>query len=58
MFCSPKGDIEAEGRTLHCLLSRAQERIENQRLGPQCMQALQTVMKVTIVFPLHSFRSF
>ncbi|VDK72684.1 unnamed protein product [Litomosoides sigmodontis] len=46
MFCSPKGDIEAEGRTLHCLLSHAQERNENQRLGPQCMQALQTVMKV------------
>uniref|UniRef100_A0A158Q8S0 Golgi apparatus protein 1 n=1 Tax=Elaeophora elaphi TaxID=1147741 RepID=A0A158Q8S0_9BILA len=49
VFCSPKGDIEAEGRTLHCLLSHAQERNENQRLGPQCMQALQTVMKVADV---------
>ncbi|KAL3994362.1 Cysteine rich repeat family protein [Acanthocheilonema viteae] len=49
IFCSPKGDIEAEGRTLHCLLSHAQERNENRRLGPQCMQALQTVMKVADV---------
>ncbi|VDN05573.1 unnamed protein product [Thelazia callipaeda] len=46
MFCSPRGDIEAEGRTLHCLMNHAQERNENQKLSPQCIQALQTVVKV------------
>lgn len=58
MFCSPKGDIEAEGRTLHCLFSHAQERNENQRLGPQCMQALQTVMKVIVVSFLYFYLKF
>lgn len=44
-YCSPKGDIEAEGRTLHCLMGLAQSRGEK-KIGPQCMQALSTVIKV------------
>lgn len=46
IFCSPKGDIEKEGRTLHCLMQHAKERDPKKQLGPQCMQAIQTVAKV------------
>ncbi|CAJ0586700.1 unnamed protein product, partial [Mesorhabditis spiculigera] len=45
-WCSPKGDIEAEGRTLHCLMEHAKERTETKKVGPQCMQALGEVMKI------------
>lgn len=45
-YCSPKGDIEGEGRTLHCLMGHAQQRADGQKLTPQCMQALATIVKV------------
>uniref|UniRef100_A0A915AS27 Golgi apparatus protein 1 n=1 Tax=Parascaris univalens TaxID=6257 RepID=A0A915AS27_PARUN len=45
-YCSPKGDIEGEGRTLHCLMGHAQQRADSQKLTPQCMQALATVVKL------------
>lgn len=45
-WCSPTGDIEAEGRTLHCLMEHAESRNETLKLGAQCMQAVQQVVKV------------
>ncbi|CAI5443373.1 unnamed protein product [Caenorhabditis angaria] len=45
-FCSPRGDIEAEGRTLHCLMEHAETRNESLKLGPQCVQAVKQVVKV------------
>ncbi|KAI1702818.1 cysteine rich repeat domain-containing protein [Ditylenchus destructor] len=45
-FCSPKGDIETEGKTIHCLMGHAQARDEKKVVGPQCRNALQTLMKV------------
>ncbi|CAI4232920.1 unnamed protein product [Auanema sp. JU1783] len=45
-WCSPRGDIEAEGRTLHCLMEHAQSRKEEEKLGVQCMQAVSQVVKV------------
>lgn len=47
-FCSPNGDIEAEGKTLHCLMAHAQERDEKKRIGVQCRNALSTLVKVNI----------
>ncbi|KAF8362128.1 hypothetical protein PRIPAC_89051, partial [Pristionchus pacificus] len=44
-YCSPRGDIEAEGRTLHCLMAHAQERDEKKQVTPECMQALGMVVK-------------
>ncbi|GMR35933.1 hypothetical protein PMAYCL1PPCAC_06128 [Pristionchus mayeri] len=44
-FCSPRGDIEAEGRTLHCLMAHAQERDEKKQVSAECMQAIGTVVK-------------
>uniref|UniRef100_A0A915DY09 Golgi apparatus protein 1 n=1 Tax=Ditylenchus dipsaci TaxID=166011 RepID=A0A915DY09_9BILA len=48
-FCSPKGDIETEGKTIHCLMGHAQARDEKKVLGTQCMNSLQTLMKVADV---------
>ncbi|CAB3405076.1 unnamed protein product [Caenorhabditis bovis] len=45
-WCSPRGDIEAEGKTLHCLMEHAETRNETLKLGPQCIQALTEVIKV------------
>ncbi|KAJ1370206.1 hypothetical protein KIN20_031890 [Parelaphostrongylus tenuis] len=45
-WCSPKGDIEAEGRTLHCLMEHASATDKNLQLGPQCMQAVKEIVKV------------
>ncbi|RCN36160.1 cysteine rich repeat-containing domain protein [Ancylostoma caninum] len=45
-WCSPRGDIEAEGRTLHCLMEHASSADKNLQLGPQCMQAVKEVVKV------------
>ncbi|EYC08555.1 hypothetical protein Y032_0065g3610 [Ancylostoma ceylanicum] len=45
-WCSPRGDIEAEGRTLHCLMEHASSPDKNLQLGPQCMQAVKEVVKV------------
>lgn len=45
-WCSPRGDIEAEGRTLHCLMEHAESRNETLKLGAQCLQAVQQVVKV------------
>lgn len=45
-WCSPRGDIEAEGRTLHCLMEHAQTRNETIKIGDKCMQALGQVIKV------------
>ncbi|TMS33552.1 hypothetical protein L596_001281 [Steinernema carpocapsae] len=45
-YCSPNGDIERSGATMHCLMSHAQERDEKRQLGPQCMTALSTLVKV------------
>uniref|UniRef100_A0A7E4VEA0 Golgi apparatus protein 1 n=1 Tax=Panagrellus redivivus TaxID=6233 RepID=A0A7E4VEA0_PANRE len=45
-FCSPNGDIEKEGKTIHCLMQHAQARDEKYALGPQCYTALQSLMKV------------
>ncbi|CAD6195709.1 unnamed protein product [Caenorhabditis auriculariae] len=44
-WCSPRGDIEAEGRTMHCLMGHAQSRNETEKLGAQCQQALANVVK-------------
>ncbi|KJH51316.1 cysteine rich repeat-containing domain protein [Dictyocaulus viviparus] len=45
-WCSPKGDIEAEGRTLHCLMGHASAVEKSLQLGSQCMQAVKEVVKV------------
>ncbi|EGT52320.1 hypothetical protein CAEBREN_08410 [Caenorhabditis brenneri] len=45
-WCSPRGDIEAEGRTLHCLMEHAESRNESLKLTAQCLQAVQQVVKV------------
>ncbi|CAJ0931783.1 unnamed protein product, partial [Mesorhabditis belari] len=45
-WCSPKGDIEAQGRTLHCLMAHAKERKDKEKFGAQCMQALGEVVKI------------
>ncbi|VDK41856.1 unnamed protein product [Anisakis simplex] len=45
-YCSPKGDIEGEGKTLHCLMGHAQQRSDAQKLTPQCLQAISTVVKL------------
>jgi Golgi apparatus protein 1 len=45
-YCSPNGDIEKEGKTIHCLMEHAKIRDEKYQLGPQCFTALQSLMKV------------
>ncbi|WKX97247.1 hypothetical protein Q1695_013144 [Nippostrongylus brasiliensis] len=45
-WCSPRGDIEPEGLTLHCLMEHASSKDKDKQVGPQCMQALKGVMKV------------
>jgi Golgi apparatus protein 1 len=48
-YCSPNGDIEKEGKTIHCLMEHASARDERFQLGPQCFQSLQSLMKVADV---------
>ncbi|CAD5216477.1 unnamed protein product [Bursaphelenchus xylophilus] len=48
-YCSPKGDLESGGKTIHCLMSHAEARDEKKVLGPQCVNALQQLMKVADV---------
>jgi len=49
-LCSPKGDLEGEGKTIHCLMQHAQARVEKDgQLGQQCKNALQDLMKVADV---------
>ncbi|KAI6197524.1 hypothetical protein M3Y94_01234100 [Aphelenchoides besseyi] len=45
-FCSPTGDLETGGQTIHCLLEHAESRDANKQLGAQCMNSLQGLMKV------------
>lgn len=45
-YCSPKGDLEADGKTIHCLMAHAQERDEKKILTQQCKTALQDLVKV------------
>uniref|UniRef100_A0A915LE40 Golgi apparatus protein 1 n=2 Tax=Meloidogyne incognita group TaxID=654580 RepID=A0A915LE40_MELJA len=45
-YCSPKGDLETEGKTVHCLMAHAQERNEQKTLTQQCRNALQDLVKV------------
>uniref|UniRef100_A0A914H8J5 Golgi apparatus protein 1 n=1 Tax=Globodera rostochiensis TaxID=31243 RepID=A0A914H8J5_GLORO len=45
-YCSPKGDIESEGKTVHCLMAHAQERDEKKVLTQQCKNALQELVKL------------
>ncbi|KAL3087525.1 hypothetical protein niasHT_025987 [Heterodera trifolii] len=45
-YCSPQGDIESEGKTVHCLMAHAQERDEKKVLTQQCKNALQELVKV------------
>lgn len=35
-YCSPQGDIEKEGRTVHCLMEHAKARDPQKAIGPQC----------------------
>ncbi|KAK6025173.1 cysteine rich repeat-containing domain protein, partial [Ostertagia ostertagi] len=44
-WCSPRGDIEPKGLTLHCLMEHASATDKTKQVGPQCMQALKDVMK-------------
>ncbi|KAK6056169.1 cysteine rich repeat-containing domain protein [Cooperia oncophora] len=45
-WCSPRGDIEPKGLTLHCLMEHASATDKTKQVGPQCMQALKDVVKV------------
>ncbi|KAK0393485.1 hypothetical protein QR680_000235 [Steinernema hermaphroditum] len=45
-WCSPNGDIERNGQTMHCLMGHAKERDERLQLGPTCRTALDTLIKV------------
>ena len=45
-YCSPKGDLESEGKTVHCLMAHAQERDEKKTVTQQCKNALQELVKV------------
>ncbi|KAL3087517.1 hypothetical protein niasHT_025979 [Heterodera trifolii] len=45
-YCSPQGDIESEGKTVHCLMAHAQERDEKKVLTQQCKNALQELVKL------------
>uniref|UniRef100_A0AC34Q7S5 Golgi apparatus protein 1 n=1 Tax=Panagrolaimus sp. JU765 TaxID=591449 RepID=A0AC34Q7S5_9BILA len=45
-FCSPNGDIEKNGLTIHCLMEHAQMRDERFQISSQCMGTLQHLMKV------------
>uniref|UniRef100_A0A0N5ASS7 Golgi apparatus protein 1 n=1 Tax=Syphacia muris TaxID=451379 RepID=A0A0N5ASS7_9BILA len=48
-FCSQTGDIERQGKTLHCLMAVAQSRDPKRQLGAQCKVALETVIKTADV---------
>jgi hypothetical protein len=43
---SKQGELEREGRTLHCLMEVASSRDEKRKLTAQCLQAVTTVIKV------------
>uniref|UniRef100_A0AC35TWW4 Golgi apparatus protein 1 n=1 Tax=Rhabditophanes sp. KR3021 TaxID=114890 RepID=A0AC35TWW4_9BILA len=45
-FCSATGDIEKEGKTLHCLMKKAEEREEGKKISQQCLNAITTLVKV------------
>jgi len=45
-YCSPNGDIEKNGQTIHCLMEHAKMRDERFQLGAQCFGALQQLMKL------------
>lgn len=45
-YCSPKGDLENDGKTVHCLMAHAQERDEKKTITQQCKNALQDLVKV------------
>lgn len=45
-YCSPNGDLELEGKTIHCLMQHAQERDEKKTVSQQCKNALQELVKV------------
>lgn len=47
--CSPRGDIEPEGQTLHCLMGLASSNDKTKQPSAQCVQALKEVMKVADV---------
>nr|CDJ86442.1 Cysteine rich repeat domain containing protein [Haemonchus contortus] len=48
-WCSPRGDIEPKGLTLHCLMEHASSTDKTKQVGAQCMQALKDVVKVADV---------
>lgn len=50
-FCSPHGDIEKEGRTIHCLMEHAKARDPQKVIGPQCKSyyLLFRTSKITLV---------
>ncbi|KAI6216457.1 hypothetical protein M3Y99_01820900 [Aphelenchoides fujianensis] len=48
-FCSPTGDLQTGGATIHCLLQHAEARDPNKQVGAQCVNALQQLMKVAEV---------
>jgi Golgi apparatus protein 1 len=48
-FCSPTGDLQSGGQTIHCLLKHAEARDDANKIGATCMQTLQTLMKVADV---------
>ncbi|CEF59806.1 Cysteine-rich Golgi apparatus protein 1 repeat and Cysteine-rich Golgi apparatus protein 1 repeat,eukaryote-containing protein [Strongyloides ratti] len=45
-FCSDSGDIEKDGKTLHCLMRIAESRDEKKQVSPKCMNALGLTVKV------------
>uniref|UniRef100_A0A0N4ZII0 Golgi apparatus protein 1 n=1 Tax=Parastrongyloides trichosuri TaxID=131310 RepID=A0A0N4ZII0_PARTI len=45
-FCSSAGDIEKDGKTLHCLMGIAKDRTKNNQISPKCSNALGIVVKV------------
>lgn len=48
-FCSPTGDLQTGGQTIHCLMKHAEARDEPNKISAPCMQSLQTLMKVADV---------
>lgn len=48
-FCSPTGDLQSGGQTIHCLMKHAEARDDPNKISAPCMQSLQTLMKVADV---------